>query len=421
MARNRTDVVIIGAGAVGLACAYFLNRAGLSVQVLERGKAGQGASLGNCGLITPSHALPLPGPGKLGKALRSIFDDSAALHVRPRLDAGLLRWMLAFSRNCDSRRVKQIATARSALLESSRALTEKLVRVEQLECQFVDSGLMVASIREEGMAELQAMVAAHQELGIEADLLGADDLCEAEPALRSRVLGGAWFPGDALLRPDQFVAELNWACHKKGVQLQEDCEIKALNAEKGRIDSVFTNRGLYEASHFIAASGSWTPQLLKGLKLRVPIEAGMGYTLTTHKPDPCPNFPLLLHDHSIAVSPFQDRYRIGGTMEFAGLDAAPNKKRFLALIDGARKYLKEPLGAGEPRKWHGYRPMTPDDLPLIGWLPRYDNLCLAAGHNMMGMSMAAGTGRLVAELVTGREPHLDAAPFNPARFKGLAA
>lgn len=421
MARNKTDVVILGGGVVGIACAYFLNRAGLSVQVLERGKVGQGASLANCGLITPSHALPLPGPGKLAKALKSIFNDSASLHIRPRIDPELLGWLLAFSRNCDSRRVTEIAAARAALLSSSRDLTEKLVRVENLDCQFEDSGLMAACVREEGMGELEQMVALHQELDIEANMLDADGLREAEPSLRSRVIGGAWFPRDAVLRPDRFTAELNWACHKKDVQVQEDCEIKAINNDGKALESVFTNRGMYEAKHFIVAAGAWTPVLLKSLKLKIPIQAGMGYTLTTRRPDPCPRFPLLLHDHGIAVSPFEDSYRIGGTMEFAGLDAAPNNKRFLALIDGARKYLTEPLGAGEPEKWHGYRPMTPDDLPLIGWVPRFGNLCMAAGHNMMGMSMAAATGRLVAELVTGRQTHIDAKPFSPARFRKLAA
>ena len=419
MARNRTDVVVLGAGAVGLACAYFLKRAGLSVQVLDRGKAGGGASFGNSGLITPSHAEPLCAPGAIGQALKWLFKDTAPLHVRPRLDLELARWFMRFASHCDAGESARIAAAKSTLLASSRKLTEKLVRVESLECEFADSGLMSVAVTEQGLDELRESAAANGRLGLEVNLIDGDQAREAEPALRRKVLGGVWFPGDAMLRPDRYTAELRWACHKRDIDIQEDCELKAINAEDGALKSVFTDRGLFEGKYFVAAAGAWTPQMLSGLKLKIPIQAGMGYALTSRRPDPCPGIPLILVESKIAVTPFADSFRLGGTLEFAGLDASPNPKRHLALIEGARNYLIEPLGRGEPQKWHGYRPMTPDDLPLIGATRRYPNLFLASGHAMLGMSMAAGTGRLVAELVTRRKTHVDPQPFDPNRFGGL--
>ncbi|MFK7955392.1 MAG: NAD(P)/FAD-dependent oxidoreductase [Lysobacterales bacterium] len=421
MARNRTDAVIIGAGAVGLSCAYFLNRAGLSVQILERNKVGQGTSLGNCGLITPSHAQPLPGPGVPLKTLKSMFSATGKLHVRPRLDTELARWMLSFWRNCNKKQFDYISKARSALMDSSRELTQKLVQGEKLDCQFNDGGLMALAVTEAGVEDLYAMGQALNQIGVETSEVDGEGLREAEPSLRKSVLGGLWFPNDASLKPDKFTSELNWACHKRGVQLQEDCEIKALNTENGKLVSAFTDRGTYEASHFIVAAGVWSPQVVKSLGMSLPIQAGMGYSLTSVKPDPCPSFPLLLHEAGVAVTPFDNKYRIGGTMEFAGSDADPNPKRFMALIEGAQRYLSDPLGEGEPEKWHGYRPMTPDDLPLIGSVPQLPNLHFSCGHNMMGMSMSVASGRLTAELVTGRKPHIDPTPFRPDRFSGMQA
>ncbi len=419
MARNRTDAVIIGGGAVGLACAYFLNRAGMSVQILERHKVGQGTSLGNCGLITPSHAQPLPGPGVPMKTLRSLFDATGKLHVRPRLDTDLARWMFSFWRNCNQKQFDHISKARQALMDSSRALTQKLVATEKLDCQFSDGGLMALAVTDAGVQDLYAMGQSLHRLGIETSEVDGEQLREAEPSLRKNVLGGLWFPGDASLRPDLFTSELNWACHKRGVQLQEDCEIKALNSDKGSLVSAFTDRGTYEANHFIVAAGVWSPEIVSSLGIKVPIQAGMGYSLTSVRPDPCPSFPLLLHEAGMAVTPFEDKYRIGGTMEFGGHGAQPNPKRFMALIEGAQRYLSDPLGIGEPEKWHGYRPMTPDDLPLIGALPKLPNLHFCCGHNMMGMSMSVASGRLTAELVSGRKPHIDPTPFRPDRFRGM--
>ncbi|MEM9184615.1 MAG: FAD-dependent oxidoreductase [Pseudomonadota bacterium] len=419
MARNRTDALVIGAGAVGLSCAYFLNRAGMSVQILERRKVGAGTSFGNLGLITPSHAKPLPGPGVPLKTLKSLFDPTGSFHVRPRADGELLRWMLGFTKNCNKKQHDYIAAARQQLMASSRELTEKLVLGEKLDCQFNDGGLMMLAISDAGMADLSALGSSLKELAVESSEVDGEGLREAEPSLRKNVLGGLWLPGDASLRPDRFTAELNWACHKRGVQLQEDCEIKALNTDEGKLVSAFTDRGTYEASHFVMAAGVWTPEIVKSLGLRVPIQAGMGYSLTSVRPDPCPSFPLLLHEAGMAVTPFEDTYRIGGTMEFAGPDAEPNPKRFMALIEGAQRYLSDPLGTGEPEKWHGYRPMTPDDLPLIGAVPKLPNLFFSCGHNMMGMSMCVASGRLTAELVTGRKPHVDPEPYRPDRFRGM--
>jgi D-amino-acid dehydrogenase len=164
------------------------------------------------------------------------------------------------------------------------------------------------------------------------------------------------------------------------------------------------------------ACGAWSPQLVKSIGLNLPIQPGKGYSVTSQRPDPCPSYALILEERKLAVTPWESGYRIAGTMEFSGFDENKNKTRSDALIEGAELYLKDAIAPGEPTRWFGYRPMTPDDLPIIGPSPGHDNLTLATGHNMLGMSMSASTGRLVAEMICNKKPHLDPSPFSPERF-----
>src|SRR5262249_2641444 len=148
----------------------------------------------------------------------------------------------------------------------------------------------------------------------------------------------------------------------------------------------------------------------------IPIQPGKGYSLTTSRPTRCPTLPMIFEEHRVAVTPMHSGYRLGSMMEFVGYDASISPKRIGYLTHAAGLYLHDPVGEAVEEEWFGWRPMTPDGLPLIGPSPAMSNVCLAAGHNMLGLSMAPATGRLVAEMLDGREPHLDPRPYSPARF-----
>jgi D-amino-acid dehydrogenase len=182
------------------------------------------------------------------------------------------------------------------------------------------------------------------------------------------------------------------------------------------VTALATSQGSLAADRYVFALGGWSPRIAKELECPIPIEQGKGYSVTMHRPDPCPVHPMLFPEHRIGVSPFADGYRLGSMMEFAGYDTSIPARRIQQLHDSAKPYLVSPSGAGPEETWYGWRPMTWDSLPIIGPTPRLANAFLATGHNMLGMSLATATGKLVAEMMEGVSPHLDPAPFSPRRF-----
>ena len=202
----------------------------------------------------------------------------------------------------------------------------------------------------------------------------------------------------------------------RGVRFIEHCRLEGVERSGGRVTALATSQGSLAADRYVFALGGWSPRIAKELECPIPIEQGKGYSVTMHRPDPCPVHPMLFPEHRIGVSPFADGYRLGSMMEFAGYDTSIPARRIQQLHDSAKPYLVAPSGAGPEETWYGWRPMTWDSLPIIGPTPRLANAFLATGHNMLGMSLATATGRLVAEMMEGVSPHLDPAPFSPRRF-----
>jgi len=241
--------------------------------------------------------------------------------------------------------------------------------------------------------------------------------CRAmEPALNDSIVGGYWNPGDARLRPDRYAAEMARVVKALGGEIHESTTIIGFRRGSDRLDAVLTDRGEFVADEIVFALGSWSPQLGKQLDLRIPIQPGKGYSITYTRPTRAPRIPLTLRERSVCVSVWESGYRLGSTMEFAGYDTSLNRARLDALKRSAAEYLVEPEGPAVVEEWYGWRPMTYDDLPIIGRTSKWKNLMLATGHSMLGVTMSAATGELVAQLFAGGETALDAATFSPARF-----
>jgi len=198
--------------------------------------------------------------------------------------------------------------------------------------------------------------------------------------------------------------------------IEEGARIDAIEREGTRISRVRTSRGDFSGREVVLALGAWSPALAKQAGLRLPIQPGKGYSITFTRPALCPRIPLVLKERAVCVTSWSSGYRLGSTMEFAGYDTSLNRTRLDALRRGAAEYLHEPVGPEVVEEWYGWRPMTPDDLPMLGRAPGMDNLVLATGHGMLGVSMSAITGLLVSEVVTGKESSLDLAPYDAARF-----
>jgi D-amino-acid dehydrogenase len=415
MESSKSDVLILGGGVIGLCSALLLLRAGRQVTVLEKGAVGRGSSHGNCGTITPSH-LPLHRPGMVGLALRWMLRKDAPFYVRPRLDTELLSWMLNFAARCNQRDFMRTARVKTELLQRSRELLGALVRDEKLDCEFSDSGMLYVWRAARGFEQALAECATLQELGIPVERLDGAAVQAKEPALQPGMAGGHWHPGDARLRPDRYMAELARAVRAAGGRIEEQTAVQGFRIDGGRVAGVRTAQAEFQAGTVVFALGAWSPQLGTQLGLKLPIQPGKGYSITYTRPRRAPSVPLVLKDRSVCVTTWDSGYRLGSTMEFSGYDTSLNPVRLQALRRGAAEYLEEPEGPREEEQWYGWRPMTYDDLPIIGRAPRLQNLWLATGHGMLGVSLSAVTAQLLMELLTGRAPSLDPAPYDPARF-----
>jgi D-amino-acid dehydrogenase len=408
------QVVVLGAGVVGVAVAHYLRQAGCAVTLIDKGTLGGACSHGNCGYVCPSHVLPHAGPGAINMVLGTMLQRNSPLSVRPRFDLHLFDWMMRFARKCDHTSMLHAGRALHALLGSSRRLYDDLLR--DLEADWQTQGLLFVfhSPRAfEHYHETDALL--RREFGLGATpYTGGKELTTLEPALRGDVSGAYHYATDAQLRPDRLMQSWKTRLLAEGVTLREGVTFQGFVRSGGVPLAARTDAGDIDADAFVVATGAWTPLLAKALRVRVPIEPGKGYSITLPRPEVCPRYPLIFEEHRVAVSPFSDGLRIGSTMQFAGYDTTTDPSRVQLLTDATRLYLREMPSGPVEETWWGWRPMVPDGLPVIG--PAGPRVWLATGHGMLGLSLATATGKLLSEMMLGRPPHLDPRPFSLSRF-----
>ena len=409
------DVLIIGGGAIGLATALALLEAGRGVRILEAGAVGGGASHGNCGTITPSHAPPLAAPGVVAQALRWMFTPDAPLYLKPRVDPALWHWLLRFAARCNPRDWRQSTQARAALLNDARARLADWVGRYGLQCEFEEEGLDYVFRDPRRFQQYVDESVVLKTFGIATQVFGGTDYEREEPAMLPGMAGAIRFPGDARLRPDRYVAELARVVRERGGVIEEQCRVDRLEPMSDGV-RLATSQGERKGGDAVIALGAWTPAFARRLGIRAPIQPGKGYSITYSRPARVPRHPMVLKDRSVCVTVWGSGFRLGSTMEFSGHDDTLNATRLAALERGAREFLREPVGAEVHERWCGWRPMTWDDLPLLGRAPGQRKVWIAAGHGMLGISMSTATGQLMADLMTGRPPAFDPSPYRPERF-----
>lgn len=411
------SVIVVGGGVVGACCAYYLQQSGAQVTIVDKKAFGAACSHGNCGFVCPSHVLPLAEPGAIVSTMKALLTPNSPFSVKPRLDLRLWVWLLHFARRCNERDMLAGGHALHALLTSSMGEFERLVADGEFQCEWQKKGLLFVYRNQQLLDDYEPtnkLLADH--FHEPAVKYSGEQLQELEPALKPGLAGGWYYEHDAHLRPDKLMESLRSTLQARGATILENCDVKGIERRDGKAVTLKTTQGDLQADHFVVATGATTPFLEKYLGCKIPIQPGKGYSLTMPRPEICPTIPLIFPEHRVAVTPMENGYRLGSIMEFAGYDESIKPKRLKLLREGAESYLKEPYCDPVEEEWYGWRPMTYDSLPIIDRSPIMDNLWIAAGHNMLGLSMSTGTGKLICELMTGTEPHIDPSPFRVTRF-----
>lgn len=409
-------VVVVGAGAIGMAAALDLARRGVKVTVLDRGRVGGGCSYGNAGWLTPCFATPLPAPGVLSTSLKWLLDPDSPLYVEPSLDPEWFRWMARFMLSTRRAPFERGTQALLALSRFSLAAYAALDRELPGAFGFSQTGLLAVAQTREKLEAFSHEARAMERRGVTIRLLDPAQVAELEPAVRGPVAGGIYYPDEAHCEPLAAVEAMARAARKLGTIVETGVELIDIQSRGTTVISLRTTRGSIDVDRVVLATGSWTKALARKIGLRVPVLGGKGYAVIVKSVDPPPRMPIKVIDRRIAITPRVDDVRLAGTLQLVDGDESITTRRVDAIVNGSKTVLNIPEPPEIVEVWRGLRPCTPDGLPVIGFAPGYDNLVLATGHQMCGLHTAPGTGRLVAELIAGETPSVDPVPFRPGRF-----
>lgn len=413
-----SHVLIIGAGIVGLSSAYYLQKQGHQVTVLDKGEVTDSCSFGNAGMIVPSHFVPLASPGMVQQGIRWMFNSKSPFYVRPSADLSLINWGLKFLKSANSGHVARSAVPLRDLSLLSKQLFERLAAEPGFEFELKNNGIL-AFYKTEKVAEEEAHLAGKaKELGLDMGVLNAAECQLLQPDLQLDVLGAVHYRCDGHLYPQKLMGALVHYLEHNGVNIVRGSEVSRIEQNGKEITKVFTGERAWKADHYVLASGSWSPAVAKMMDIRVPLMPGKGYSFMESEPEQRMTIPALLCEARVAITPMNGSIRYSGTMELDKINQRVNMQRVKGIVEAVPKYfsnLHPQLPAAE-QVWFGFRPSSPDGLPYIGHSAKLKNLVVATGHGMMGLSLGPATGALVSQLISGQQTDIDIKAFSPSRF-----
>jgi D-amino-acid dehydrogenase len=410
--------LIIGGGIVGLFSAYFLQKEGIEVTVIDRTDLKDNCSTGNAGMIVPSHIIPLAAPGMISKGIGWMFSSKSPFYIHPRLDFKLAQWCLLFFKAANEKQVaKAIPFLKNLSLLSKALYQEFKVEHPESAIALVEKGLMMAYQTESVEKEEIEFANLARRHGLDAKILTPADIQKVEPNLEVRARGAVLFPGDAHLDPGALYGFLKKYLEEKGVRFLYNTQVLGFEKTGSKVEAILTDQDKIEAEKVLLCGGSWSGELAKMLDFSLPMMGGKGYSFVQeNKPEI--KQATILTEMKVAVSPYAETVRFGGTMEIAGTNQSVNLNRVKGIFESINRFYPEfeAKFPAENQIWKGLRPCSPDGLPYIGFAPGYSNVLVGSGHSMMGISLAPATGKILAELHQQKATAMEIQGFEVGRF-----
>ena len=421
-----SKAIVIGGGIIGLSSAYYLKQSGWDVTVLDKGDFNDNCSYGNCGYICPSHFIPLATPGIVKQGLKWMWNSKSPFYVQPRLDWNLIDWGMKFMRIATPKHVETAAVPLRDIAILSQKEYVDWTKLPDFNFAYEHKGLLEIYQTEKGGEHVRHALEKAHELGLtDTKLLSKAELDALEPQTRIIGLGAILFKCDAHCYPNRLMQNLIVYLEKIGVKLQRSEAVTGFEKSGNKINKVFTtdsngaNKKEYIADEVIVATGSWSRETAALLDVKIPLMPGRGYSITLENSPYKVNYPAVLVEGRAAITPMDgNKIRFGGTMEITSHKTPPRMNRVQGILDAVKRFYPDfnvPLPSMD-KIWYGYRPCSADGLPYIGRTKKLDNLVVATGHSMLGLSLGAGTGKLVDEIINHKPSSMDLSPFAVERF-----
>ena len=412
-------VIVIGGGIIGLSSAYYLQRSGHSVTVIDKSDFTDNCSYGNAGYVCPSHFIPLAAPGMVRKGLKWMFNPQSPFYIQPSLNRSLIDWGLKFARSANARHVRNSAIPLRDIALLSQQEYEKWAATPGFDFSYEHKGLLEI-FQPPAMAEhAQHIVQQAGTLRLEASLLDATALQQLEPDTTINAIGAILFKCDAHLYPNKLMQGLLSQLKQNGVKLVGGTTVTGFEKNGAAIKKVLPPQADFDAETVVIATGAWSREMAAMVNTKIPLMPGRGYSITLESAPYRLHHPAVLAEGRVAITPMDgNKIRFGGTMEVVPTHTPPRYQRVQGILNAVKRFFPEfdiPMPAPE-KLWYGYRPCSADGLPYIGKIKHYNNVVIATGHSMLGLSLGAGTGKLVSEVINGEKSSISLAPFAVERF-----
>lgn len=409
--------IVIGGGIMGLSSAHYLQQSGWDVTVIDKHNFQDNASYGNAGYVCPSHFIPLASPGIVQQGLKLMWNPRSAFYVEPRLSWSLISWGLKFMKVATKEHLKQSEIPLRDIALFSQHCYEELGKLPGFDMAYEHKGLLEYYQTEAKEEHSHHIAEDARKLGLEAEMLTREQVQAMEPQAKLNIKGALYFKCDAHLYPQKLMQSMKALLQQNNVTMIGGEELIGFEMHDGKVQKVKTNNNVYDADIVVMATGAWSREVAKMVGHDLLLMPGRGYSVTFENSPFQLNYPAVLQEGRVAITPMDgNKIRFGGTMEITSTNKPPRMNRVIGILEAVQQFLPEfkiPLPQ-QKEVWYGYRPCSADGLPYIGKVK--ENVIVATGHAMVGLSLGAGTGKLVSEIANGEKTSVDIKPYDPSRF-----